>query len=898
VIDLSGTTGGATIQADGTGPLVLTSANTASGAGKKTLTLQGSNTGANTIAARIVDSSTPSTSVVKAQAGTWALNGTNTYTGGTTISGGTLEIGATGKIAGNVTNNAGTLQLDSTSGLAANATVAVFSSASVNLNYAGTQTINALYIDGNLQPSGTWGSPTSGAANTSSIFTGAGVLNVLGAPVIVQQPIPIVCYPDAPNQSFSVLVTGDPSFTYQWKRNGTNISGATDSTYTIPIVQTIDAGTYTVAITNNFGFTNSVGASLTVLPTNNYVNVIRADNPVSYWRLGETNGTLAFDGIGGNVGKYVNAQLNQPGFSLTDSDGSVDVPAANGRGYVQVTNFGPFVFTGAPAFSLEAWAYFTNLTGVQRIFSTLNLVNPNGYSFGINGANTLRFTAGAVADRDQPLNTSLVQGLWYHLVCTCDGSTYHYYVNGQEQGTGQPVASVNGVGVSLFIGCNPLGYTNNTAGDPLAEQIKGRIDEAAIYNYTLTSLQVTNHYSARYGTLAPPVVSTPVANPPTNYVSLSSSIQSVAAGQALSYQWYKSPSTLLPGQTGDTLTLSPLQLSDAGGYYVQVSNPAGTSNSPNVSLAVLSIPTNAAELNLTNNLVLHLAFDNDYQDISGHNNNGTNVGATTLVSPGAVGTNALHYFTDTGSSSFNYVTLGVRPDLQFGSTVNFTVSYWIHQPNGSTFTNLPFFTDAIGSTGHGGFAFAPYQTATTSGGWQLTLGSMSSPSQFTSFPDADLINDGNWHHLVHSADRTANVTTYLDGKQVDSQSIVFIGNINTVNAATIGQDPTGTYPVTASADIDDLAVWLRTVTPLEVSGIFLAGASNSVSFAPPVTSAIVPAALSVQLVLGQVVLTWPGAGGALQAAGNVTGTYTNVPGASSPYTNTLAAPQLFYRLKY
>jgi len=152
--------------------------------------------------------------------------------------------------------------------------------------------------------------------------------------------------------------------------------------------------------------------------------------------------------------------------------------------------------------------------------------------------------------------------------------------------------------------------------------------------------------------------------------------------------------------------------------------------------------------------------------------------------------------------------------------------------------------------------------------------------------------------LVHSADRTANVTTYLDGKQVDSQSIVFIGNINTVNAATIGQDPTGTYPVTASADIDDLALWLRTVTPLEVSGIFLAGASNSVSFAPPVTSAIVPAALSVQLVLGQVVLTWPGAGGALQAAGNVTGTYTNVPGASSPYTNTLAAPQLFYRLKY
>ena len=55
VINLSGTTGGAVVENDGSGPITLTSALTATGAGVKTLTLQGSNTGANTIAKIVND---------------------------------------------------------------------------------------------------------------------------------------------------------------------------------------------------------------------------------------------------------------------------------------------------------------------------------------------------------------------------------------------------------------------------------------------------------------------------------------------------------------------------------------------------------------------------------------------------------------------------------------------------------------------------------------------------------------------------------------------------------------------------------------------------------------------------------------------------------------------------
>jgi len=52
------------------------------------------------------------------------------------------------------------------------------------------------------------------------------------------------------------------------------------------------------------------------------------------------------------------------------------------------------------------------------------------------------------------------------------------------------------------------------------------------------------------------------------------------------------------------------------------------------------------------------------------------------------------------------------------------------------------------------------------------------------------------------------------------------------------------------------------------------------------------------IVLSGNTLTWSG-GGNLQAATNVTGPYTNVPGAASPYTFTVTpgVPQLYYRVQ-
>lgn len=97
VVNLAGTTGGATLDQSGDGLLKFTGALTATGSGAKTLTLQGSTAGTGEIAGAIVDYTGAggplATRVTKAGNGTWTLSGANTYTGTTAINAGTLQIG-------------------------------------------------------------------------------------------------------------------------------------------------------------------------------------------------------------------------------------------------------------------------------------------------------------------------------------------------------------------------------------------------------------------------------------------------------------------------------------------------------------------------------------------------------------------------------------------------------------------------------------------------------------------------------------------------------------------------------------------------------------------------------------------------------------------------------------
>ncbi len=147
VINLAGTTGGATLDQSGTGLLKFSSNFTATGAGIKTLTLQGSTTGTGEISGQIVNGS-GTTSVAKSGTGTWTISGTNNYTGTTTASNGTLSL--TGSLTGSNVSTSGTGILDQSAAGAIAGAGATFahggtltSTLAGTNSYGGTTTITA-----------------------------------------------------------------------------------------------------------------------------------------------------------------------------------------------------------------------------------------------------------------------------------------------------------------------------------------------------------------------------------------------------------------------------------------------------------------------------------------------------------------------------------------------------------------------------------------------------------------------------------------------------------------------------------------------------------------------------------------------------------------------------------
>lgn len=96
--------------------------------------------------------------LTKTGAGTLSLTGANAYAGDTTVEQGTLSIG--------------------TPYLADDSNVNLQSGTTLILNFAGTDVIDSLFINGVSQAVGTWGAVGSGADFTSPLISGVGLLQV------------------------------------------------------------------------------------------------------------------------------------------------------------------------------------------------------------------------------------------------------------------------------------------------------------------------------------------------------------------------------------------------------------------------------------------------------------------------------------------------------------------------------------------------------------------------------------------------------------------------------------------------------------------------------------------------------------------------------------------------
>ncbi|MBE0545407.1 MAG: lamin tail domain-containing protein [Verrucomicrobia bacterium] len=100
----------------------------------------------------------------------------------------------------------------------------------------------------------------------------------LGPPQITSQPTNTSVV-EGGTATFSVSLSRMLGATFQWKRSGVNIPGATASAYALsPVVLGDSGSTFSCGITNAYGWTNSTAATLTVLADTNRPTLVSVVN--------------------------------------------------------------------------------------------------------------------------------------------------------------------------------------------------------------------------------------------------------------------------------------------------------------------------------------------------------------------------------------------------------------------------------------------------------------------------------------------------------------------------------------------------------------------------------------------------------------------------------------------
>jgi hypothetical protein len=697
-----------------------------------------------------------------------------------------------------------------------------------------------------------------------------------------------------------VVATGG-GLKYQWYKNSSAIAAATASMFIIPSVTNTDAGSYSVSVTNTLGTASNspVVITIPVVSDTSYEGNIVSTAPEAWWRLDETVGsTNLIDGMGRHDGVYTNLLGTVPPVALGAAGALVGDPntAASFTPAYQGVGLIPWSPTLNPnKSSIEAWVK-TSVVNADGIvpFSSYDGTANGSWCQAIGGW-WYGDTSGGYFGNNNNVNTlaQIVPGEWSHVVILYDptriisGTYYPFvlYVNGATDGyVWGGTTTPNGSGPFIIGG-------RNLAPPALVDRLfDGQVDEVAVYGRILSATEIQAHFAARGTITTPPTfVGAPLAQTVTTGKSVTFTA-SVVGTTPINLQWYKG-GTLLSGATTTSYNIPSTVLGDTGTYTLWATNVAGV-NSQSVSLTVIS-PVGYA--NVTNNLVLHMRFEGDTTDSSGRGNNGAAVGSPAFV-PGTIGSQALQYETVMNGTNFvsaSYVNLGRPADLQFGASTSFSIGLWVKTPAGSLQGDVPFIGIATNSFNNPGWDLGPSYKL---GGWQWCLHDGANNFD-VSGPDNSM-NDGNWHHFILTVDRTTKVaSSYFNGVLTATRDITSLGSVdnNILAPVIIGQDPTFTYPEAGSSILDDLGIWRRALTALEVAQVESAGAAGN-SF-----DTVAPAEVTITFTRSgsSVTLSWT-SGTLLQSDTLGAGaSWTAVPGASAPsYTFTPATTgNKFYRVQ-
>lgn len=339
--------------------------------------------------------------------------------------------------------------------------------------------------------------------------------------------------------TFTVGVQGSGPFTYQWRKDGVAILGAVSVSFTIPSVQSSDAGTYSVVVTSLGGSTTSAGAALIV------------------------------NSSGGGTVATAPAISSQPAGITLSSGGTLSL---------SVTSAGtaPFSFqwykNGALISGANSATYSVSNASVSDSGTYYVAVSNSVGS--VNSANAVVVVLAPPAAATPPTIGSQPAS---QIVTAGDSVTFSVSVTGSapfafqwmKNGTaiaGATSGSMTIASVQLTDAGNYSVRVTNTAGSSVS-----------------ASASLTVNSAPSVATL-PSIGSQPATQTANVGDSVAFSV-SVSGSAPFSYQWLKNGAPI-SGATSSNLVLSNVQTSSTGAYSVVISNAVGSVTSGAAQLTV------------------------------------------------------------------------------------------------------------------------------------------------------------------------------------------------------------------------------------------------------------------------------------------------------------------------
>jgi hypothetical protein len=591
-----------------------------------------------------------------------------------------------------------------------------------------------------------------------------------------------------------VLAGGAPSLSYQWYKGTSMISGATQAVYDLNTVKASDAGDYTVVVTTAAGSVTSPVATVSVIATNLPTRVsgfrtaaLAMKGIYAYYSFDN----LGADAVGHNDGTFAGT----PGFGVSIGSGcgrGIDKGLAcnGGDGRVlagpdQLFNFDNDNQEGTVcAWIRPAW----NQALQNEYFLSLGTADSRRWALGVgSGLDNLRFNT--TADTVTAAVPTLDTNTWYLVSAVFFNGTYRLYLNGALVGSGTKAMDVDSE-EPLTIGAY------DSMGD-LAWS--GGLDEIAIFTSALSDTDVASLYNAFLASDPPQIVSEPDSGN-VYPVGFPLSINLVAAGNLLSYQWYLD-GVALPGATTNTIGFAALILTDAGSYVCVVSNVAGavTSTPCVVQIGMLPtvIQTYESSVKSTEGLISLYSFDSFNAKDSMGLYDGTMTGAMSYRPGIAGGADQAASLNGAG-----FMELGNVPDFYFASGTG-TVELWV-KSNTNTISGSP----CLFACREDGTAGVNYSIHLDNSG-NVYFWNGSSATTITLPSSVGTV----WHHMAVIFD-WGNWTVIWDGVNVGTGAQTMGGAYASTHVGS--SNPGGTE--LWNGLVDEVAFYSAALTPEQVAG--------------------------------------------------------------------------------